>query len=150
MHPIGTARIARLGLQHSSVLVAHRHRKLAVDPFQKPGTALLYPHPQARNLDELTCEDYPEHLIVLDGTWAQASSMYRANEWLKGLPHLVIRPQIESNYRIRRQPKEGCLSTIEALVQTLQTLEPETQGLPQLLEVFDQMVDRQLDFFDAE
>ncbi len=150
LHPIGTARIARLGLQHSSILVAHRHRKLAVDPFQKPGTALLYPHPQAKNLDQLTCENYPEHLIVLDGTWAQASSMYRANAWLKELPHLVIRPQTESNYRIRRQPKEGCLATIDALVQTLQTLEPETQGLPQLLKVFDQMVDQQLDFFGGE
>lgn len=149
LHPIGTARIARLGFQQQEVRVARRHQKLAVPPYRKPKTALLYPHSQAKNLDQLAPEEYPQHLIVLDGTWAQASSMYRANSWLHAMPHLSIRPSQESNYRIRRQPKEGCLSTIEALVQALRILEPETQDLDDLLRVFDEMVDCQLKFLDA-
>lgn len=150
LHPIGTARIARLGFEKQEVRVARRHQKLAITPYRKSKTALLYPHPQARNLDQLAPNEYPEHLIVLDGTWAQASSMYRANHWLHELPHLLIRPSQESNYRIRRQPKEGCLSTIEALVQALRILEPETQDLDELLRVFDQMVDCQLKFLNAQ
>ena len=144
LHPIGTARIARLGLDKVDVKLAQRHAALAVEPSLKPRTALLYPHPLARNLDELSADEFPQHLIVLDGTWTQASGMYRANAWLHDLPHLVIQPRSESNYRIRRQPKEGCLSTIEALVHALQIIEPETRGFSQLLEVFDRMVDQQL------
>jgi len=75
--------------------------------------------------------------------------MYRANSWLHELPHLVIRPECESNYRIRKQPRRGCLSTIEALVHALQVMEPEIQGLPQLLAAFDSMVDDQLRFINA-
>lgn len=149
LHPIGTARIARLGFEKQEVRVARRHHKLAVPAYQKPKTALLYPHAQARNLDQLEPNEHPEHLIVLDGTWAQASSMYRANPWLHELPHLLIRPSHESNYRIRRQPKEGCLSTIEALVQALRVMEPETENLDELLRVFDEMVDCQLKFLEA-
>lgn len=143
-HPIGTARIARLGLRQVEVRVAKRHNDLQVNSNCPPKTALLYPRPEAITLDEISVEEMPEHLVVIDGTWAQASALYRANSWLHPLPHVVIRPQEQSNYRIRRQPKKGCLSTIEALVQALKSMEPETSGLDQLLEVFDSMVDDQL------
>jgi DTW domain-containing protein YfiP len=145
-HPVGTARIARLGLQRIQVRVARRARALAVDA-QVPGrTALLYPHPDARRLRDLPREQYPENLLLLDGTWSQASAMYRANAWLHRLPHVALQPVSESRYRIRRQPRLGCLSTIEALVQALRQLEPETIGLDGLLQVFDGMVQQQIQF----
>ena len=143
-HPIGTARIARLGLKLVDVRVARRHTGLQVNSDCPAGTALLYPRPEAVTIEEMSPAEMPKHLIVLDGTWAQASALYKANTWLHLLPHVVIRPPEQSNYRIRRQPKKGCLSTIEALVQALQAMEPETTGLERLLEVFDSMVDEQL------
>ena len=149
LHPIGTARIARLSLQNVDVRIAHRVNQLKVNPVVPASTALLYPRPDARNLDEVDSAEFPDHLIVLDGTWAQANAMYRANVWLHHLPHLVIRPETESNYRIRKQPKQGCLSTIEALVHTMQLMEPNTERLEDLLSVFNSMVDDQLRFIDS-
>ncbi len=143
-HPIGTARIAKLGLKRVHVEVARRHGNLQMAATVQPQAALLFPHPAARDLSELPLSEYPRQLIVLDGTWSQANAMYRANSWLQPLPHLVLKPRHPSNYRIRRQPRAGCLSTIEALVQALQVIEPETEGLEQLLQVFDTMVDQQL------
>lgn len=144
LHPIGTARIARLGFRNVSVRIARRSQSLAVDSNVPPNTALLYPRPDARNLDEIDPSEFPANLMVLDGTWSQANSMYRSNPWLHDLPHLVIEPPTESNYRIRRQPKSGCLSTIEALVYALKRIEPGTTGFDKLLHAFDTMIDDQL------
>ncbi len=158
LHPIGTARIARLGLSNVDVRVAQRSDQLQVTnqsiatPHHCPEilarTALVYPHAKAVSLEELDESQLPNHLILLDGTWSQASAMYRVNAWLHDLPHVVIRPDTQSNYRIRKQPANGCLSTIEALVYMLKHLEPATSGLDSLLQVFDSMVDQQLTHID--
>jgi DTW domain-containing protein YfiP len=143
-HPIGTARIARLGLETVEVRIAHRHNGLAVAESVPARTALLYPSSKAKTLDDLGAQQMPEHLIVLDGTWSQAMAMYKSNLWLSELPHVIVKPQEESNYRIRRQPKSGCLSTIEALVQTLKVIEPQTEGMDGLSKIFSDMIDDQM------
>ncbi len=143
-HPVGTARIARLGLLNSSVVIARRNRQLAVSPDFLPARGLLWPHPHAEDLESIPAAEHPRTLIVLDGTWSQAKRLYRANPWLQAVPHYSIRPTVPSHYRIRRQPRAGCLSTIEALVRALQIIEPETAGLPGLLAVFEHMVDQQI------
>ncbi len=143
-HPIGTARIARLGLMNVQVLVAERHRRLFIEAEFGLRTGLLFPHRHARTFSETPSTCLPDHLVLLDGTWNQAKSLYKANPSLALLPHFVIRPALPSNYRIRRQPRAGYLSTIEALVQSLEELEPGIEGLPGLLEAFDQLVDDQM------
>ncbi len=143
-HPIGTARIVRLGFINSQVVVARRSSQLAVEADLPSRTGLLFPHATARDLANTTPCERPGHLIVLDGTWNQAKGLYRANPWLRALPHFLIHPTAASSYRIRRQPRSDCLSTIEALVQAMAILEPETSGVAQLLDVFDWMVERQM------
>ena len=55
-------------------------------------------------------------------------------------------PAQPGRYRIRRAPKPAVqLSTIEAIVAALQTIEPETPGLGGLIEAFDGMIDRQIE-----
>ncbi len=146
LHPIGTARIARLGMQNVSIHVARRQQQLAIDVAPPENCSVLYPAADAVDVAELTPEKRPSHLIVLDGTWSQARRMYRANPWLHELPHLAIDPAAPSRYRVRKQPRAGCLSTIEALVCALRVIEPETRGFGQLLDVFDSMVKEQIRF----
>jgi DTW domain-containing protein YfiP len=146
LHPIGTARFAQLGLCNARIEVAwnagqHEARAPAWVP---EGTALLYPTPHARDLRELPPHERPRHLLVLDGTWHTARTLYRDKAWLAGLPHVRFTPLAPSNYRLRREPTRDHVSTIEAIVEALRVLEPETRGLEQLLSAFDAMIDAQL------
>lgn len=141
-HPIGTARIARLGLANVAVEVADDPRRH--QPAALPADAgLLFPGDEARELDSLASSERPSALVVVDGTWAQARGLVRDNPWLRRLPRYRLRPPA-SNYRIRREPTAEAVSTIEAIVAALRILEPDTAGLPRLLSSFDAMIDRQL------
>ncbi|MFP6684038.1 MAG: tRNA-uridine aminocarboxypropyltransferase, partial [Polyangiaceae bacterium] len=143
-HPIGTARIARLGLSKVHVEVLHSPMA-APPPVLPPGAGLLYPHPHARDLSTLPADERPEDLIVIDGTWSQAHTVYRDNPWLQHRPHYQLTPQRPSRYRLRKEPTAQCLSTIEAIVEALRILEPDTSGLDSLLASFDALIDRQLE-----
>jgi DTW domain-containing protein YfiP len=147
LHPIGTARFAHLGLRKVRVEVAWN---AGVIEHERPGwlpegTALLYPAPDARDLSELGPSERPQHLLVLDGTWHTAGTLYRDKTWLKQLPHLRFSPFAPSRYRLRREPERDYVSTIEAIVEALRVLEPETLGLDALLGAFDSMIDQQME-----
>jgi len=62
-------------------------------------------------------------LIFIDGRWKQAKAMVNRSKWLQGLPRVVLRPTEQSGYTFRRQPVEGCLSTLEAVAEALAVLE---------------------------
>ena len=146
-HPLGTARIVGLGVVGATVDICDHQLTAQYGFFSQgvpPRTGLLYPHPRARPLEDLPSAERPEHLIVLDGTWPHAKSLYKANPWLATLPHYGLTPTEPSRYRIRRQPAPHCISTLEAVVCALAVLEPELEGLESLLSTFDAMIDRQL------
>ncbi len=143
-HPIGTARFVELGLRRSRVDVAYSEG-LKARLKLPPRTGLLFPRPDARDLETLPEEDRPEHLLVLDGTWAHARSLYRQNPWLSELPHYQLSPTAPSRYRIRREPSPEYVSTLESVLLALRILEPETRGFDGLLRAFDSMVDTQIE-----
>jgi DTW domain-containing protein YfiP len=143
-HAVGTARIARLGLRHARLLrCAPWEDSGRVRARIPDGAALLYPVDEAREVASLGEAERPRHLVVLDGTWFHARKMYQANAWLADLPALKLTPTRPSRYRIRREPKVGYIATIEAIIEALQILEPDTRGFEGLLDVFEKMVDRQ-------
>jgi DTW domain-containing protein len=145
-HPIGTARFAALGLRNARVEVAWNANSREEQPpsWLPAGAALLYPAPGARDLRELPAHERPQHLVVLDGTWHTARSLYRDKRWLHALPHYRFLPSAPGRYRLRREPQLDYVSTIEAIVEALRILEPDTQGLNELLAAFDGMIDQQL------
>lgn len=51
--------------------------------------------------------------VLLDGTWAAASRMFRASPYLDSLPVLSFAPGEVSRYRLRRARREGQLCTAE-------------------------------------
>jgi DTW domain-containing protein YfiP len=146
-HPLGTARLLRLGLHACDVRVLGlRGRSGEAAPLNlPPGTGLLYPSADAIPLEGLAAESRPRHLAVIDGTWTQAHRIYRDTPWLHALPHYRLTPVEESRYRIRTEPRPDCLSTLEATVAALRLLEPELEGIDALLAAFDGMIDAQID-----
>lgn len=145
-HAIGTARIARLGLANSALLlpraVAPRSLRIPVD--LTPGSALLFPGGSARELAELEPAELPRGLVVLDGTWSQARKLLRENPSLGDLPRVKLSPASPSRYRIRKEPRGNYVSTVEAIVQALALIEPETPGLDSLIDLFETMIDEQI------
>jgi len=137
-HPIGTVRFARLGLSRVEVMVHWPHHGPApVVAALPPGTALLYPEGEGAILPP---DAKPDHLLVLDGTWHHARKLFQAHPSLATMPRFALPGEHRSRYRIRREPAEHCLSTIEAITIALKTIEPHTPGFDDLLGAFDRMI----------
>ncbi|MBT3223432.1 MAG: DTW domain-containing protein, partial [Proteobacteria bacterium] len=145
-HPLGTARLLRLGLASVWVHVLQLEGRSAVcAPVSLPqGAALLYPSADARDLGSLTAEERPKHLVVIDGTWAQAHRIFRDNFWISDLPRYRLAPGAGSRYRIRTEPRLECLSTVESVVTALRCLQHDLHGTETLISAFDAMIDDQI------
>lgn len=144
-HPIGTARIAALGLSRVAVDTVYPITgRFSFDHPLPPRAALLYPSPDAVLMEQLTERERPHHLVVIDGTWHQAAQIYRDSPALQTLPRLTFGTVQPSNYRIRKEPNDSANATIEAICRALRILEPQTPGIDGLLSTFDRMIETQL------
>lgn len=145
-HAVGTARLLRLGLASVDVHVLALRGSSSTSPpvALPPGAGLLYPCAPDQELSALPPDARPAHLVVIDGTWAQAHRVFRANPWVAALPRYRLSPAVGSNYRIRKEPRQECLSTVETVAAALRILEPELQGVDALLAAFDAMIDAQI------
>jgi DTW domain-containing protein YfiP len=67
-------------------------------------------------------------IILLDGTWSQAKTLWWRNAWLLKVKRAILKPSQPSLYReLRKEPRKECLSTIETIAETLTSLgEPQT------------------------
>ena len=140
--PVSTCRLAHLSLPNSQMFVGiHPEGMPTLEGLlAEPDTFLLFPGPDAVDVAEL--QRPPRNLLVVDGTWIDARKLVERSPLLSALPRLGFRPPQPSNYRIRREPAEHCLSTIEAVAYTLGLLEGE-QFSP-MLAAFTRMVDLQI------
>ena len=145
-HPFNTARLVKLCVPNAAVHVPTPGftgtLELRVDVPED--AAVLFPHRDATDLEELPAHERPSTLVVLDGTWSHAKRLYRENPWLQGLRHVKLTPSAPSNYRIRREPKPEYISTIEAIVEALRIVEADNRDVELLLRAFDRMVDQQI------
>ncbi len=159
--PIGTAHMANLCLPNSELLVGvDWDHDLALSRWlgdaARPAV-LLYPGEGARDVTTDPPEG-PVTLVVVDGTWSQAKKLVKTNACLRSLPRYAFTPPSPSEYRIRREPHEDYVSTIEALMHVLGALEADgtSAASPQrgqhqgaerfraLLDPFRAMVDAQI------
>ncbi|MEZ4358722.1 MAG: tRNA-uridine aminocarboxypropyltransferase [Kofleriaceae bacterium] len=145
--PIGTARMASLCLPSASLHVGMRWdddgqlAALLADPARPP--VLLYPAEGARDILQEPPPG-PVTLVVVDGTWSQAKNVVRDNAVLRSLPRYAFVAPALSQYRIRREPRDEYVSTIEALMYVLGALEGDAPRFAALLEPLRAMVDAQL------
>lgn len=62
-------------------------------------------------------------IIVLDGTWSQAKTLWWRNPWLLKLPRISLSPREPSMYgKLRREPRREYVSTLEAIADVLPAL----------------------------
>ena len=145
---IGTARMASLCLPNAELHVGVRWQGSAAltralsDPSRPP--VLLYPGPGAIDVVKSPPAG-PVTLIVVDGTWWQARKLVRSNPELSSLPRYAFTPPSPSEYRIRKEPDETYVSTIEALVHVLGALEGDPARFLALLTPFRAMIDAQIE-----
>ncbi len=161
---IATGRMSHLCLDNSHLIrgqdfsADEQVNKILADPKLYP--VILYPGKNSLNLTSLMPNDRamicPQGktlcIFVIDGTWATAKKMLRQSQNLQNIPRICFSPSTPSNFRVRKQPKEGCYSTIEAIHHCIELL-GSSQGFDtssrkhdQLLTVFNAMVELQLDF----
>lgn len=143
-HAFNTARIVRAALQNCQLIVDQTPALAQLELPITANTGVLYPGTDSQLLSETRPSERPEELIILDGTWHHARTFMKQIPWLQSLKRFCLKPASPSTYRIRKEPTETAVSTLEATVAALKHLEPETQKLDQLTHAFDVMIERQL------
>lgn len=138
-----TGRLAAACLADAQILV----RGLASQPStavthdRAAPAVLLFPHEDAVPIERFAGR--PVTLIVPDGTWRQASRVRNRVPGLRDLPCVCVPPGAPSAYRLRAEPSDHGLSTLEAIARALSVLEgPHVRHA--LERVFHAMVERTL------
>lgn len=127
---LGSAQIVIASLPKAKLVVGLSWRNLAhaldeedVDPRR---WAVLFPDREAegegvaarsgQTLDPSSLEG----VIVLDGTWSKAKTLWWRNPWLSKLNRMTLRPKQPSIYgRLRAEPQREYVSTLESVAAAL-------------------------------
>ncbi|WP_339410814.1 tRNA-uridine aminocarboxypropyltransferase [Pseudomonas sp. EA_35y_Pfl2_R5] len=151
-HALNTARLAALGLSNVELLVGEVFESLPA-LLQQPGyrACLLFPGEEAQALLEFAEQHskLPLLLVVPDGTWRKARKLLYLNPLLAALPRVVLPEGLQSRYRVRRAPVPGALSTIEAIVTALNTVEAPA-CFDALLKPFEVLIEGQIEAMGAQ
>lgn len=80
-------------------------------------------------------------IVLLDGTWSQAKTLWWRNPWLLKLQRIVLDPPRPARLgRLRREPRREALSTIEAAALTLRHLEKGSEAADALDAALERMM----------
>lgn len=151
-HALNTARLAALGLSNAQLLVGEVFEALPA-LLQQPGyrACLLFPGEQVQPLMPYgeSCSELPLLLVVPDGTWRKARKLLHVNPQLANLPRVALPEGLSSRYRLRKAPMPGALSTLEAIVAALNTVEAPT-CFDALLKPFEALIEGQIEAMGAQ
>jgi DTW domain-containing protein len=146
---LATATATRAALRHASLVIGLSWPNLARvlgRPADPKGWAVLYlgsarPFGLDREIIALDRRGEPaadqqaalsglEGVVLLDGSWSEAKTLWWRNPWLLKLRRIVLNPQHRSRFgRLRREPRREALSTIEAAALLLKHLDgPEAEA----------------------
>lgn len=142
-----TATLANKILSNSQLLI----RGLPERPFnfadlncQDSELALyLYPHENALELnsENFSFSNQKIHLIVPDGSWAQARKVYRREKGMEKIQCVKLPMGFVSEYRLRKTHIQDGLSTYEAIARALGIME-NTEVENKMMDMFRIMVAR--------
>ena len=150
---LGSAQILEASLPKAQIVVGLSWRNLAhalaedgVDPSR---WAVLFPDREAESGEVLTRRGQNvepaalEGIIVLDGTWSKAKTLWWRNPWLNKLNRLTLKPDKPSIYgRLRAEPRREFVSTLESVANALTLCGEDPEIQPGLERVFRTLVQR--------
>jgi len=157
---IATGRLSHLCLKNSELIrgfdYTENARVNSCLQDQNYHSVILYPGPKSTNLTgllpgargQISPNGKPLQIFVIDGTWNTARKMLRLSLNLQNLPRICFTPGQPSRFRVRKQPKAFCYSTVEAIHHTIHLLQASHGPHDNMLYVFDKMVEQQLDFIE--
>lgn len=127
---LGSAQLVEASLPRAKVVVGLSWRNLAhalgeegVSPAR---WAVLFPdgsadggHVTARSGARVDPGEL-DGIVVLDGTWSKAKTLWWRNPWLTKLKRLTLKPERPSIYgRLRAEPRREYVSTLESVAAAL-------------------------------
>ncbi len=134
MHPmeakkekLGTGRVTHAALMNSDIIVGidFTHNAQVNALIQDPQNFCLVLYPGEKSLNISTDDISPLLelknlgrkliLFLIDGTWPCAKKMMTLSQNIRSLPRLSFTANHESIFRIKEQPAEYCLSTLESI-----------------------------------
>ncbi len=154
---LGTARIVTTALTSARVVVglswASLEAALGEDGIDRARWATVYAHdipPDAPAgvpvvMDRRGRPTAPslDGIVVLDGTWSQAKTLWWRNPWLLKLGRIALRPREPSIYgKTRKEPRREAVSTLEATADALEALGEDPLVRTELRKLMRTMVQR--------
>jgi len=121
----GTGHLTHLSLEGSELFVGvdftkHKRVNEIIDSYD---SYILYPSQDAINLTKGVPESQKEMAIfVIDSTWSCSLKMLRESKNLQQVKHISFDAVKLSEFEIKKQPSEYCLSTIESVLSVLELL----------------------------
>ena len=128
----GTADSKRWAVLHLGAARAPLDKQREIELLDRHGDILPDPTAILRGL---------QGIVLLDGTWSQAKTLWWRNPWLLRLHRIVLTPPRPARLgRLRREPRREALSTIEAAALALRHLEPTPEPADALLAALDELL----------
>ena len=120
--------VKKLIPDQTTLYIRGHQRKIfnAQDVLNKKERALfLFPDEEAHELNSHFLAKYPGpyNLVVPDGNWNQAKKVLRRESQFKDVIKIKLPPGIVGQYKLRKAPKPGFLSTFEAIAFSLGIIE---------------------------
>jgi DTW domain-containing protein YfiP len=150
---LGSAQILEASLPKAKIVVGLSWRNLAhalgEEGVDAQRWAVLFPDSEAESGQVTTRRgallepESLEGIIVLDGTWSKAKTLWWRNPWLNKLNRITIKPSQPSAYgRLRAEPRREFVSTLESVAAALTLCGESPEIEAALTRVFRTLVQR--------
>ncbi len=154
----GTGHLTHLSLKNSKLFIGidFTNHKEMNEIIATHESFVLYPSKDAINLSDTHPHAKFPHakkmaIFIIDSTWACSLKMLRESKNLQTLKHISFESTKLSQFKIKEQPAEYCLSTIESTLEVLELLNAwhveilKKEDLVMFLNPFHKMIVYQLE-----
>ncbi|WP_373035881.1 tRNA-uridine aminocarboxypropyltransferase [Sulfurimonas sp.] len=148
----GTGHLTHLSLGDSELFIGvdfTEHKRIN-EIIRDYDSFVLYPSQDAINLSkEKPAVEKDMAVFIIDSTWSCSVKMLRDSKNLQALKHVSFDSTKLSQFKIKQQPADFCLSTIESTLSVLELLNKygiedlSKEDLDGFLNPFEQMIEYQ-------